>query len=59
MSGDTLVAIAGVIMALVLVSANGGLRRLPRKRMFVVAAIWLAIIVAVALAFTVVHPSFI
>lgn len=56
MSGDTLVAIAGVLMALVLVGANGGLRRLPRQRMLVMAAIWVAIIVAVALVFGVVHP---
>ncbi|MCH7627313.1 MAG: hypothetical protein IH997_01180 [Proteobacteria bacterium] len=49
MSGDTLVAIAGVLMALVLVGANGGLRRLPRKRMFGMVAIWVGIIVAAAI----------
>ncbi len=57
MSGDTLVAIAGVLMALVLVGANGGLRRLPRKRMFGMVAIWVGIIVAAALVFAVVHSS--
>ena len=51
-----LVAIAGVLMALVLVGANGGLRRLPRQRMLGMAAIWIAIILAAALVFGLVHP---
>lgn len=56
MSADTLVAITGIVMALVLVGANGGLRRLPRQRMLGMAAIWLVVILVAALAFGFVRP---
>lgn len=56
MSADTLVAVIGVLMALMIVGANGGLRRLPARRMLALAAVWGVVIVIVALAFTVIHP---
>ncbi|BEV00526.1 hypothetical protein [Novosphingobium olei] len=56
MSGDKLIAIIGIVMALVLVGANGRMRTLPRQRMLLMAAGWIAIIVVVALAFGSARP---
>ena len=56
MSGDKLIAIIGIVMALILVGANGRLREMPRQRMLLMAAGWIAIIVVVALAFGSARP---
>lgn len=51
MSGDRLVGLIGIAMALVLVMANGGLRRLPLGTKARMAAIWIVIIVVAAAVF--------
>ena len=41
-SGDMLVALLGLVMALVLVTRSGAYQRLPNGRRFVYGAIWAA-----------------
>jgi len=52
MSGDRVVAIIGLLMALALVLANGRLRAMPVGKSVRYAAIWVAIIVVAALLFS-------
>ncbi|WP_225206211.1 hypothetical protein [Novosphingobium huizhouense] len=56
MNGDKLIAIVGIVMALILVGANGRLRAMPRRRQALMALGWIAIIVVVALAFGSARP---
>jgi hypothetical protein len=48
---DRFVALIGIVMALVLVLANGRLRALKLSSGLMMAAVWLAVILAAALAF--------
>lgn len=52
MSADTLVAIIGLAMALLLVGANGALQRLPRQRMLRMVGIWIILIGAAVAVFS-------
>ena len=56
MSGDKLIAVVGIVMALILVGANGRLRAMPLRRQALMALGWIAIIVVVALAFGAARP---
>lgn len=51
MTPDWIVALIGIVMALILVAANGNLRRIKLSSRFGMAAIWALIILAAALAF--------
>lgn len=51
MSMDKIVGLIGLFMALVIVLFSGGLRRMPRQRMLMMAGVWLVIIAVAALAF--------
>lgn len=51
MSGDKVVAIVGIAMALVLILANGRLRRMPMRSAAIMAAVWVGIIVVAAIVF--------
>lgn len=46
--GDTVVALLGLVMALVLVTRSGGYRRLPNSKRMVYGAIWAVAIGLVA-----------
>lgn len=51
MTPDKFVALIGIVMALVLVLANGHLRRLKLSSGMMMAGVWVVIILAAALAF--------
>lgn len=51
MTPDKVVAISGIVMALVLVLANGRLRGLKLSSGMMMAGVWVVIILAVAVAF--------
>lgn len=51
MTPDKVVAVIGIMMALVLVLANGRLRGLKLSSGMMMAAAWVVIILAVAVAF--------
>ncbi|GEN98426.1 hypothetical protein NSE01_02590 [Novosphingobium sediminis] len=51
MTPDKVVAVIGIVMALVLVLANGRLRGLKLSSGLMMAGAWVAIILAAALAF--------
>lgn len=51
MTPDKFVAVIGIVMALVLVFANGRLRGLKLSTGMIMAAVWLVIILAATLAF--------
>lgn len=51
MTPDKLVALIGVVMALVLVSANGRLREVKLSSGLMMAGAWVVIILAAAVAF--------
>jgi len=50
-SGDRIVAIIGIVMALVLVLANSRLRRQPLRASAWMAGVWLVLIIASAVLF--------
>jgi hypothetical protein len=50
-TGDKIVAIIGIVMALVLVLANGRLRQLPWRANAWMAGVWLVLIIAAAVLF--------
>lgn len=52
MNGDRWIALIGIAMALTLVLANGGLRRLPLRSKAWMAAAWVFIIIVAAFAFS-------
>ena len=49
-TGSTIVALIGVLLALVLVLRGSSLRQMPRDRRVVMAGAWAAIIVGLAVA---------
>lgn len=51
MSGDKIVAIIGILTALVLLLASGRLRELPWRANAWMAGVWLVIIIAAAVLF--------
>ena len=51
MTPDKFVALIGIVAALVLVLANGGLRGLKLSSGMLMAGVWVVIILAAALAF--------
>ena len=51
MTPDKVVAIIGLVMSLILVLSNGVLRRMRFGTQIWMAAVWVAIILAAALAF--------
>lgn len=51
MTPDRFVALIGIVMALVLVAANSRLRAIKLSSGLIMAAIWVVLILAAALAF--------
>ena len=51
MTPDKIVAIIGLVMSLILVMSNGELKRMRFGTQIWMAAVWVAIILAAALAF--------
>lgn len=45
MSGDTIVALIGIVMAAAILSRNSRIRALPTKTKFGYAAIWVALFI--------------
>lgn len=48
LDGDTIVALLGVVMAMVLVSRSARLRAMPRRKRLILGAIWAVIFGVVA-----------